>query len=139
MPLCQPALDPRSSPGFGRPAQVVDNQAGVVLDHNLEQGNPSDAPQLAPAVERVINRTGRKPRTATCRSWLRPEARRRRPARPPCQARRDPPQGQTGQGQAGRGTPTGVPQNREVAHRQRGPDQQSHTQTRLGSHPPGRH
>jgi len=36
-----------------------------VLDHNLEQGNPPDAPQLAPAVERIIKRTGRKPRTAT--------------------------------------------------------------------------
>jgi len=36
-----------------------------VLDHNLEQGNPPDAPQLAPAVERIIKRTGRKPGTAT--------------------------------------------------------------------------
>jgi len=50
---------------FGYKAQVVDNEDGVVLDHNLEQGNPSDAPQLAPAVERVIKRTGRTPRTAT--------------------------------------------------------------------------
>jgi len=32
-----------------------------MLDHNLEQGNPPDAP----AVERVIKRTGRKPRTVT--------------------------------------------------------------------------
>lgn len=46
-------------------AQVVDNDDGVVLDHNQEQGNPSDAPQLAPAVERVTRRTGRKPRTVT--------------------------------------------------------------------------
>ncbi len=38
---------------------------GVVLDHNLEQGNPPDAPQLSPASERVIKRSGRKPRTAT--------------------------------------------------------------------------
>jgi len=43
----------------------VDNEDGVVLDHNLEQGNPPDAPQLAPAVERIIKRTGHKPRTAT--------------------------------------------------------------------------
>ena len=43
----------------------MDNEDGVVLDHNLEQGNPPDAPQLAPAVERIIKRTGRKPRTAT--------------------------------------------------------------------------
>ena len=48
---------------FGYKAQVVDNDDGVVLDHTLHQGNPADAPQLAPAVERVIGRTGRQPRT----------------------------------------------------------------------------
>jgi hypothetical protein len=45
--------------------QVVDNDDGIVLDHTLEQGNPADAPQLAPAIERVIARTGRRPRTVT--------------------------------------------------------------------------
>jgi IS5 family transposase len=50
---------------FGHKARVVDNVDGVVLDHTVEQGNPADAPQLAPAVERVIKRTGRKPRTVT--------------------------------------------------------------------------
>jgi IS5 family transposase len=50
---------------FGYKAQVVDNEDGVVLDHNLEQGNPPDAPQHEPAIERIIKRTGRKPRTAT--------------------------------------------------------------------------
>jgi IS5 family transposase len=50
---------------FGYKAQVVDNDDGVVLDHTLHQGNPADAPQLAPAVERVSARTGRKPRTVT--------------------------------------------------------------------------
>jgi IS5 family transposase len=50
---------------FGYKAQVVDNDDGVVLDHSLQQGNPPDAPQLAPAVERVIKRTGRRPRTVT--------------------------------------------------------------------------
>jgi len=50
---------------FGYKAQLVDNDDGVVLDHTLEQGNPADAPQLAPALGRVIKRTGRKPRTVT--------------------------------------------------------------------------
>jgi len=50
---------------FGYKAQVLDNDDGVVLDHSLQQGNPPDAPQLAPAVERVIARTGRRPRTVT--------------------------------------------------------------------------
>ena len=38
---------------FGYKAQLVDNEDGVVLDHNVEIGNPPDAPMLAPAVERV--------------------------------------------------------------------------------------
>jgi transposase, IS5 family len=50
---------------FGYKAQVVDNDDGVVLDHTLHQGNPADAPQLAPAVQRVIARAGCKPRTVT--------------------------------------------------------------------------
>jgi IS5 family transposase len=50
---------------FGYKAQVVDNDDGIVLDHTLHQGNPPDAPQLAPAIERVITRTGRRPRTVT--------------------------------------------------------------------------
>jgi len=50
---------------FGGKAQVMDNDDGVIVDHNMEPGNPADAPQLAKAVERVINRTGRKPRTVT--------------------------------------------------------------------------
>jgi IS5 family transposase len=50
---------------FGYKGQVVDNDDGVVLDHTVERGNPADGPQLAPAVGRVIRRTGRRPRTVT--------------------------------------------------------------------------
>ena len=50
---------------FGQKAQVVDNDDGIVLDHAVEQGNPPDAPQLAPAVTRVTKRAGRTPRTVT--------------------------------------------------------------------------
>src|SRR5450759_3100165 len=50
---------------FGYKAQVLDNDDGVVLDHTVDRGNPPDARQLAPAVERVITRTGRRPRTVT--------------------------------------------------------------------------
>jgi transposase, IS5 family len=50
---------------FGYKAQVTDNDDGVILDHVLEQGNPADAPQLAPAIQRIITRTGRRPRTVT--------------------------------------------------------------------------
>ncbi len=37
----------------------------IVLDRAVEQGNPPDAPQLAPAVARVKKRTGRAPHTVT--------------------------------------------------------------------------
>ena len=50
---------------FGYKAQVTDNDDGVVLDYAVEQGNPADGPQLAPAIGRVIRRTGGKPRTVT--------------------------------------------------------------------------
>ena len=50
---------------FGDKGQVVDNQDGIVLDHDVELGNPPDAPQLAPALDRSTERTGRGPRTVT--------------------------------------------------------------------------
>ena len=50
---------------FGYKAQVVDNADGVILDHSVELGNPHDAAQLAPAIERITRRTGRPPRAVT--------------------------------------------------------------------------
>ena len=50
---------------FGYKAQVVDNADGVIVDHTVEQGNPADATQLAPAIARIARRAGRAPRTVT--------------------------------------------------------------------------
>ena len=50
---------------FGYNAQIVDNVDGVVLDHNVEIGNPPDAPQLTPAIARITARTGNTPRAVT--------------------------------------------------------------------------
>jgi IS5 family transposase len=50
---------------FGYKAQIVDNEDGVILDHNVEVGNPADAPMLAPAIERITRRAGRVPRAVT--------------------------------------------------------------------------
>ena len=50
---------------FGSKAQVCDNDDGIVLDHDVQPGNPADTPRLEPAIKRVIKRTGRKPRTVT--------------------------------------------------------------------------
>ena len=50
---------------FGHKAQLVDNDEGIVLNHDVRPGNPPDGPRLKPAVERVIRRTRRKPRIVT--------------------------------------------------------------------------
>jgi IS5 family transposase len=50
---------------FGYKAQATDNADGVVLDYLVEVGNPAEAPLLAPAVERIIQQTGRVPGAAT--------------------------------------------------------------------------
>ncbi len=50
---------------FGYKAQILDNTDGVILDHSVELGNPPDAAQLAPAIERITRRTGRPPRAVT--------------------------------------------------------------------------
>ena len=50
---------------FGYKAQIIDNTDGVILDHTVETGNPADAPQLAPAIERITRRTGRPPTAVT--------------------------------------------------------------------------
>src|SRR6201997_796607 len=50
---------------FGYKAQIPDNTDGVILDPTVEIGNPADAPQLAPAIERITRRTGGPPRAVT--------------------------------------------------------------------------
>jgi IS5 family transposase len=50
---------------FGYKAQLVDNEDGVIVDHNIEAGNPPDAPMLEPAMQRIKRRTGRAPTAVT--------------------------------------------------------------------------
>jgi len=49
---------------FGYKAQVVDN-VDSVLDHSVHQGNPPDAPMLAPAIGRIQALLGRAVRAVT--------------------------------------------------------------------------
>ena len=117
---------------FGYKAQIVDNDDGIVLDHTVETGNPADAPQLAPAIERITSRTGRAPRTVTADRGY-GEARVERPARPRRPQRRDPPQRQTQRPGKPRNTdePSATSQ---MAHRMRRPHQQPQTRLRMGPH-----
>ena len=123
---------------FGYKGQVVDNSDGIVLDHTLEQGNPADAPQLAPAVERVIKRTGRRPRTVT--------ADRGYGEKSVDDALHDlgvrtvviPRKGKPGKRPPGCRAPARLPAHREMADRQRRANQHPQTRLRLGSDAPGR-
>jgi IS5 family transposase len=48
---------------FGYTLLLAEDERGFIADHKVEHGNPPDAPQLVPAVERVIAVTGRPPGT----------------------------------------------------------------------------
>jgi transposase, IS5 family len=48
---------------FGYTLLLVEDERGLIADHQLQRGNPPDAPQLVPAIQRVIEVTGRAPGT----------------------------------------------------------------------------
>jgi transposase, IS5 family len=48
---------------FGYTLLLAEDERGFVADHQLQRGNPPDAPQLLPSVQRVVTVTGRPPGT----------------------------------------------------------------------------
>jgi IS5 family transposase len=54
---------PRHPTQFGYTLLLAEDERGFLCDHQLQQGNPPDAPQLVPSVERVAQVTGRTPGT----------------------------------------------------------------------------
>jgi IS5 family transposase len=54
---------PRHPTQFGYSLLLAEDDRGFVADYRLQRGNPPDAPQLVPAVQRVIGVTGRPPGT----------------------------------------------------------------------------
>src|SRR5215216_2074100 len=54
---------PRHPTQFGSPRLLAEEERGFIADHQLQRGNPADAPQLVPAVQRVVAVTGRTPGT----------------------------------------------------------------------------
>jgi transposase, IS5 family len=54
---------PRTPTQFGYTLLLAEDERGFVADHQLHKGNPPDAPQLVPAVQRIIGVTGRSPDT----------------------------------------------------------------------------
>ena len=54
---------PQHPTQFGYTLLVAEDERGFIADHQLQRGNPADAPQLVPAIQRVIAVTGRAPGT----------------------------------------------------------------------------
>jgi transposase, IS5 family len=54
---------PRHPTQFGYTLLLAEEERGFIADHQLQRGNPADAPQLVPAVQRVVAVTGRTPGT----------------------------------------------------------------------------
>jgi IS5 family transposase len=50
---------PQHPTQFGYTMLVAEEEGGFIADHQLQRGNPPDAPQLVPAVQRVAEVTGR--------------------------------------------------------------------------------
>jgi IS5 family transposase len=50
---------PQHPTQFGYTLLLAEDERGFIADHQLQQGNPPDAPQLLPAVQRVAQVTGR--------------------------------------------------------------------------------
>lgn len=55
---------PQHPTQFGYTALVTETEEGFMADHQVHRGNPADAPQLAPSVERVTALIGRVTGTA---------------------------------------------------------------------------
>jgi transposase, IS5 family len=54
---------PQHPTQFGYTLLLAEDERGFIADHQLQRGNPPDAPQLVPALARVIAVTGRPPST----------------------------------------------------------------------------
>jgi transposase, IS5 family len=54
---------PRTLTQFGYTTLLVEDERGFIADHQVERGNPPDAPRLVGAVRRVLAVTGRVPGT----------------------------------------------------------------------------
>lgn len=54
---------PKHPTQFGYTALVCEDERGFIADHQVHKGNPADAPQVVPAVQRVAAVTGRVPGT----------------------------------------------------------------------------
>jgi IS5 family transposase len=117
---------------FGYKGQVIDTKDSVVLDDILEQGNPNDAPPLAPPVGWITTpHTWRRPRIVTADRGYGGNA-----LRITCTAGASAPWSSLARDDParplGRRAPGRVPPHHQMADPQRRPDQHPQTRLRLG-------
>jgi len=118
---------------FGYKAQVMDNEDGVVLDYTLDEGNPADARQLAPAIARITARTGQAPAAVTADRGY-GEARVENDLRDlGVRTVAIPRKGQTRPSSTESRACTRIPRTDQMADRRRGSHQPPQTPLRLGS------
>jgi IS5 family transposase len=125
---------PRTPTQFGYTLLLAEGERGFICDHQLQQGNPPDAPQLIPAVQRVIAVTGRAPGDGGRRPRVRHRRQRPGAASVGRQAHRVAAQRHAWQGPAGIGADSPVPAAAELAGRHRGPDQPPQARLRVAPH-----
>ncbi len=122
---------------FGYKAQITENDDGIIVDHNLEQGSRRPA-------ARPRRGTGHSPRRPQAPHGHRRLRLRRRQDRGPGQRPRRPPRCHAPQGQARQSPPSrraqaSVQAHHQVAHRQRSPGRHPQTPIPVGPHPDRRH
>jgi IS5 family transposase len=126
---------PRQPTQFGYTLLLAEDERGFIADHQLQRGNPPDAPQLVAAVERVVAVTGRPPGTVVGDRGFGTAANDR--ALEALGVKRIGLQrtGTPGQGAAGVGADSGLPAAAQLAGRHRGPHQPPQTLIRAAAHP----
>jgi len=120
---------------YGYKAQIVDNEDGIVLDHTVERGNPPDAPQLAPAIERITHRSGRAPRAVAADRGYGEASVEDQLTKTGVQTVAIPRKRQTRQRPTDPRTTTRLPPPRQMANRLRRTHLPPQTPIRLGPHP----
>jgi IS5 family transposase len=126
---------PRHPTQFGYTLLLAEDERGFIADHQLQRGNPPDAPQLVPAVQRVIAVTGRAPGTVTADRGFGPPPT-TRPWPPLGSGGRAATQRHAGQGATGARADPAVPAAAQLAGRHRGPHQPPQAQLWAAPHPP---
>ena len=142
--LHEPDARPISKGRLGKPvevgykAQVVDNADGIIIDHSVHIGNPSDTGLLRPAVERVACPVRKGAEIGDRRPRLLGLDHRSRLDDSGCQLSRDPAHRQAIEGARRDRTRRHVHHRGQMAHRMRRPDFAPQARLGLGSHPTAR-